>query len=116
MRLEDTEKWARRVEGKNPFVAEQDGTIVGFAELTSNGRISAIYSHHRWQTKGVGGALYKALEVEALRLKLDTLQVESSISASGFFIRMGFHVVEDILNLTDGIRSKSLLLEKKLST
>jgi len=95
-------------------VAEQNGTITGFAELTKMGKVSAFYSHYEWQGKGVGYALYEAIEAEASRLAMDSIQVESSSSASGFFARKGFHVIREKVNLTDGIPSKSLLMQKRL--
>lgn len=114
--LKDVSKWEERIHRKNPFVAEKDGAIVGFAEITETGKISAFYSHCEWQRKGVGEALYEAIEAEASRLEVDSIQVESSSSASGFFERKGFRVMDEKVNLTDGIPSKSLLMRKQLSS
>lgn len=109
-RLSSSSKWKERVEKKKPFVAEKDGTIVGFAEFTKNGQISAFYSHYKWQGKGVGTALLDAIESEAAELGIRTIQVESSMSASKFFERRGFCVVEEKETLTDGISSRSVVL------
>lgn len=79
----DMKKWEDRIRRKNPFVAEQDGNLVGFAELTTEGRISAFYCHYKWQGKGVGSALLAAIEDEATQLEIDTIQVDSSTSAKG---------------------------------
>lgn len=114
-RLSNISKWKERVRRKNPFVAESDGILVGFAELSENGRIGAFYSHYKWQRKGVGKALYEAIEAEALRLKIDTLQVDSSVSASRFFEANGFRIVGEIETVTDGIPSKSLCMRKSLT-
>ncbi|MDH3693309.1 MAG: GNAT family N-acetyltransferase [Gammaproteobacteria bacterium] len=113
-RLKDKSRWEKRIYRKNPFVAEQNETVIGFAELTKTGKIRAFYSHYDWQGKGVGKALYEAIETEASRLEMDSIQVESSSSASSFFTRKGFYVVREKLNLTDGIPSKSLLMQKRL--
>ena len=113
-RLADAPRWAERVHRHNPFVAVMDNQIVGFAEITDAGKISAFYSHWQWQRKGVGDALYDAIEAEAARLNLDHLLVESSTGASGFFERKGFRVVGENETLTDGVPSRSVLLRKRL--
>src|ERR1700761_6912824 len=71
--------WIERLKQKNPFVAEHDGALVGFAELDLDGHIDRFYGHHLWQRKGVGKLLYAAVEAEALRLKLGLLFTEVSV-------------------------------------
>ena len=114
-RLEDRTRWANRIRKMHPFVAEMNNEVVGFAELTPTGEISAFYSHHKCQGSGVGSVLFEAIEAEAFRLQLDCLKVESSLSASGFFARKGFNIVEEKVRLTEGVPSKSVAMEKKLS-
>ena len=111
-RLDNRDDWIDRVKLKKPFVAEIDGKIVGFAELTKKGNISAIYSHHLWQNKGIGSALLKAIAEEADNLGIITIQVESSIVASKFFTNRGFDKIEEKTTLTDGLPSKSVLLQR----
>lgn len=112
-RLDSRDDWHKRVKFKNPFVADVDGEVVGFAELTKTGNISAFYCHHLWQKRGVGCALFEAIEAEAKNLEIEVIQVESSVSASSFFIKMGFKVAEEKTTLTDGISSKSVVLKFK---
>lgn len=38
-KLGDSVKWKNRMRRANPFVAECDGVLVGFAELSESGRI-----------------------------------------------------------------------------
>ena len=111
-RLDNRIDWKERVKYKNPFVAEIDGEIVGFAELTRKGNISAFYSHRLWQNKGIGSALLETIVEEADSLGIKTIQVESSISASKFFISRGFDKIEEKTTLTDGLPSKSILLQQ----
>ena len=110
----DMEKWRKRVRAKNPFVAEQDGFILGFAELTSDGHIGAFYSHHQRQRQGVGTALYQIIEVEALRLGIHSLHVEASTNAKAFFMSMGFGITEEKSNVTCGIPFASFLMRKQI--
>lgn len=110
-RLDKRLAWTERVKYKNPFVAEVDGEMVEFAELTKQVKISAFYSHHLWQRKGVGSALLGAVLRESEKLGIEIIQVESSISASKFFLKRGFDGIEEKTTLTDGIPSKSVLLQ-----
>ena len=88
----DLAQWKRRIMKTNPFVAMNNGQIVGFAELEENGHIDCFYSAHNWQGKGVGSALLNAVEIEALRRGISNLFTEVSITAKGFFENKGFFV------------------------
>lgn len=113
-RTVDMHRWRERVRSKNPFVAERDGAILGFAELENDGHISGFYCHHRWQRQGVGRALYGAIENEASRLHFRALHVESSASAAPFFLSMGFEAV-DVHEFQDcGAPVKNFIMTKRL--
>lgn len=75
---------------KHTFVAEEEGTICGFAQLEENGYIDCFYCHKDYQRKGVGSLLFKALLNKAAELKLNELVTESSITARPFFEDKGF--------------------------
>ena len=88
----DMEQWKKRLAQTNPFVSEIDGQLVGFTELEKNGHIDCFYCDHRWQQKGIGSSLLKAIEAEAARQGISCLFAEASITARGFFEKMGFSV------------------------
>jgi len=111
-RLKDKSAWKEHVRKKNPFVAEIDSQLIGFAEFSTNGKIGAFYSHHHWQRKGVGTALLCRIETEAEKLGIENILVESSLSASKFFESKGFKVMREIEVYADGIVSKSIELVK----
>ena len=113
LRLDNRTDWNERIKYKQPIIAEINGEIVGFAELTKKGNISAFYSHHLWQNKGIGSALLQAIKNEAECLGITAIQVESSISASKFFLNRGFEKIEEKTTFTEGTPSKSVLLQQK---
>jgi len=47
----DPAPWKARLNRSNPFVAEENGKIVGFAEIENNGHIDCFYCAHNWQGK-----------------------------------------------------------------
>ncbi|MBD3242003.1 MAG: GNAT family N-acetyltransferase [Chitinivibrionales bacterium] len=72
--IPDIARWTERIRDRNPFVAELDGTIVGFAELLSDGEIDFFYVHHEHQREGVRGAGFPMavrVQVPVLVLRAD---------------------------------------------
>jgi putative acetyltransferase len=88
----DPSKWKDRLSRTNPFVAEENGELIGFAELEENGHIDCFYCAHNWQGKGVGRALLHAIEHEASKRGMSCLFAEASITAKGFFEKMGYSI------------------------
>jgi GNAT superfamily N-acetyltransferase len=106
--------WHERVKQRNPFVAEHNGKIVGFAELEANGHIDRFYCHHLWQRKGVGKLLYQAIEEEASRMKIVLLFAEVSLTAREFFLSRGFEIVKEETHFICGAIAKRFPMQKKL--
>jgi putative acetyltransferase len=111
----DKNEWASRLERTRPFVAEQDGQMLGFAELVENGEIEFFYCHHDWQHKGVGSLLFKALEAEANRLGFRELTAAVSVTAKDFFLRQGFSIVREQNNVICGSPAINYLMRKDLA-
>lgn len=88
----DFSQWKRRSEKTNPFAAEENGQLTGFAELEKNGHIDCFYCADNWQGNGAGGALLNVIELEASKQSFTGLFAEAGITAKGFFERKGFSV------------------------
>ncbi|MCC4831661.1 GNAT family N-acetyltransferase [Shewanella sp. 10N.7] len=82
--------WVQRVTKINPFVAEVNGVIAGFADLQDDGYIDHFYCSADFQKQGVGDALMQAIFNKAAKLTLNSLYAEVSITAKPFFSRYGF--------------------------
>jgi len=106
--------WIERVRQRNPFIAEHDGKIVGFAELEANGHIDRFYCHHQWQRKGIGKLLYRAIEEDASRMKLALLFAEVILTAREFFLSRGFEIVKEENNLICGAKAIRFQMQKQL--
>lgn len=81
----------------DPFVAVEDGRIIGYADIQSDGHIDHFYCHHQFQGQGVGRRLFSALEEEAAEKGIPRMYSNVSITAKPFFEAMGFFVEEDQL-------------------
>ena len=53
----DMALWQKRVGEMNPFIAELNDQVVGFADLQSDGYIDHFFCHSDYQDFGVGRAL-----------------------------------------------------------
>lgn len=51
----DYDHWQRRLDCKQPFVAEINQKIVGFIELDPDGHIDCMYTHKDYQRQGIAG-------------------------------------------------------------
>jgi N-acetylglutamate synthase-like GNAT family acetyltransferase len=107
-------EWTEGISQKNPFVAEHEGMIVGFAELEPNGHIDRFYCHSDWQRKGDGKQLYQAIEEEACRMKIDLIFAEVSVTAREFFLSRGFEIVLEENNIICDAPAKRFQMQKRL--
>ena len=89
------EKWRKRCERKNPWVAVVDGEVVGFMEFDPDGHIDCTYVSPSHAGKGHMSAIMDRIFEEAHQTNLTRLYAEVSITARPFFERHGFRVVRD---------------------
>ncbi|MBW4439666.1 MAG: GNAT family N-acetyltransferase [Plectolyngbya sp. WJT66-NPBG17] len=87
--------WATVCSGRFTYVADAGGLILGFGELESNGHIDCFYCHKDYQRRGVGRAIYQAIEAKARELQIDRVFTEASITAKPFFQTLGFEIVAE---------------------
>ena len=111
-RYDDPDGWVERIRDRNPFVAERDGVILGFAELEPDGHIDFFYCHHAYQRQGAGSALMRAITEEADRLGLTRLHASVSAAAVKFFLAMGFQIDETRDNLVCGHPARQYLMSR----
>lgn len=85
-----------RMSGRTTFVAILDGSIIGTAGL-GDARVHTVFIHPRHQGEGIGAALLNAVEALGRVKAFKTLTVRSSITAEGFYQRLGYRSVEEEL-------------------
>ncbi|ATG73514.1 GNAT family N-acetyltransferase [Zobellella denitrificans] len=90
----DEPRWVSRFIRTRPLVAMDGKSLLGFAELSDDGRIDLFYVHHARQGEGIGRALMQRLKAEAASRGLSRLYCEASITARPFFEAMGFVALE----------------------
>ena len=90
----DWDAWTARMRGLQPFVAEADGRVVGYADLQTSGYIDHFFVAGKYARRGVGRLLMERIHARAAELGLVRLFSDVSLTAEPFFEHFGFHVVE----------------------
>ena len=88
--VDDEANFAQRLARELTIIASLEGEPVGFASLESNDKIGFLYVHPGAAGQGVGTLLSDALEKIAAAHGVETLGVEASDTASGFFAKRGY--------------------------
>lgn len=110
----DIERWKKSFEKNITFVAEIDGTIVGFADITHDGYLDRLYIHKEYQGRWVAVYLLRAVEKAARELGLAKITTNCSITAKKPAEKMGFVVVKEQTVEKNGIFFINYAMEKKL--
>lgn len=109
------ETWARRIRENQPYVAELDGELVGFADIQRDGYIDQFFVAEKAAGKGVGGALMRRLEQQADSWHLTRLSSNVSLAAQPFFRRFGFRIVQRQTVTISGVSLVNARMEKLMS-
>jgi putative acetyltransferase len=108
----DLMRWQKRVTDMNPFVAEIDGHVVGFADLQEDGYIDHFFCHSEYQGQGVGRSLMEHI-LEAGRLNgVSRLYSQVSLTAREFYEYFGFVVVEKQQVEINGVELTNFIMER----
>jgi GNAT superfamily N-acetyltransferase len=85
---------ASKLEEWHAFVAVVDGRIVGTGSLSGK-TVRAVFVHPAYQGRGIGTKLMDAVENAANVQSVNTLSVQSSITAQSFYAKRSFKVIRE---------------------
>lgn len=95
-----SEKVAQRMTERDTFVAEIAGRIVGTIALGGD-RLRTLFVEPELQGSGLGARLVAHLEAHARAVGVSELKLSSSLTAHGFYERLGYRTVR--LEEHDGV-------------
>lgn len=107
--------WKERFRKYSVYVAEEDGRIVGFTELSSMGHIDCFFVHYEWQRCRVGTRLMERVIATAKKNQILRLNAEVSITAVPFFLGQGFVIVRENETVRRNVKLKQFAMEKWLA-
>lgn len=87
----DLRKWDSSLKAHHSIVAEEDGVILGFADIDETGYLDRLYVHADHQGKGIATALCDQLE----RSVTGKITTHASITARPFFEKRGYQTVKE---------------------
>lgn len=100
----DLAAWDRSFLAHTTLVAEEDGTVVGFADLAEDGYLDRLYVHRDWQGRGVATALCDALPGARV--------THASITVRPFFEKRGWRVVREQQVERHGVLLTNFVMER----
>ena len=106
----DGQAWESSFGEHDTRIAEEDGHIIGFADMDENGYLDRLYVHKDYQGTGVASALCDCLE-QAHKGKIFT--THASITARPFFEKRGYRVKKKQQVERRGIFLTNFVMEKE---
>lgn len=110
----DEIKWANLLAANYTIIAEANGVIVGFGDLTEDGEIDHLYIHKDFQSRGFAHQILHALIEKAKDNGLTAVTAAVSITALPFFIKNGAEVIKKQTVVRGGIELTNFLVHKKI--
>jgi predicted N-acetyltransferase YhbS len=99
-----------KMQDRITYVAIGGNDIVGTAAFDGQ-QARTVFVRPDWHKRGVGAMLMRTVEVLAIERGLDRLSLLSSITAQGFYQRLGYGPVRDVFHGAE----RTILMEKQLA-
>ena len=77
------------------LVAESEGQIVGYGNISSDGYLDHLYVDSKHQRQGIAGTICRKLERHCLDAGIYRISVDASITARPFFEHRGYNVLRE---------------------
>lgn len=110
----DLEAWNRSLLNHDTLVAQEQGQVLGFADVSRVGLLDRLYVHHAHQRQGVASRLCQALEGLAAHRGIVRLETHASITAKPFFEARGYRLVKEQQVMRHGVLLTNFVMEKYL--
>lgn len=98
-----------KMQNRITYVAVDDSDIVGTAGFDGQ-QVRTVFVRPNRHKVGVGSLLMRTVETLALERGLERLSLLSSITAQGFYARLGYSPVRDVFHGAE----RTILMEKHL--
>jgi putative acetyltransferase len=105
----DLETWATRLAKLHTLLASEGSELAGFISYELNGHIEFLYTGPVFERRGVASLLYQHVQNALSGIELFT---EASLIAKPFFLRQGFHVLEEQRVIRRGIAFRRFAMRK----
>lgn len=110
----DAVKWSNSFDGHYALVAEENGELRGFGDITSDGYLDRLYVHCQHQRQGIASGLVHALEQFASQKGSRRLLTDASVTAKPFFESLGFRELQRQEVVRCGVTLVNYHMQKQL--
>lgn len=110
----DRNKWRASLMNNFAYVAESNGSIIGFGDMTKDGYVDRLFVHKNHQGYGASRRIFNRLESDAKKLGLEEMTCEASIMVMPLAIRNGFEVVKKQTKVIHGVSIENYKMRKNL--
>ena len=106
--------WCRPFLEDDTIIAEDNGKIIGFGNITKEGYLDRLFVHAGHQGKGVAKAICSALEDSMKERGISTITTHASITARPFFEKQGYAVLSENIVHRQGVELINFKMEKRV--
>jgi len=107
--------WLERMQTFRPFVVEDAGRPIAYADLQPSGMIEHFFVSGPYARRGVGTLLMKRIHERAAELGLTELESHVSLTAQPFFAKFGFEIVRQQMPVRRGVALSNAVMKKRLA-
>lgn len=105
----DEKAWDASFRAHHTLVAEENGVLLGFADMAEDGYLDRLYVHPAHTGKGVATALVNALEAASPAAQFTT---HASMTARPFFEKRGYRVEQEQQVVRRGVTLTNFIMKK----
>ena len=110
------EHWKELLSVHNYVAAlDQEGHIIGFSSMNTEGYLHSMFVHKDWQHKGVASMLLSEVEKMALGYGVHKISAEVSITARPFFEKHGYKMVKEQKAKANRLYLTNYVMKKELN-
>lgn len=106
--------WSKTLKENFTVIAETDGKITGFADITPSGYLDRLFVHKDYQGTGIASALLEKILEYAYEQNVEKVITEASITARPFFEKHNFVVIQEQQVERSGVFLTNFLMEEQL--
>lgn len=110
----DLNQWCEKFQYSYTLIAEENGLIVGFANIENDGYLNMLYVHKDYQHKGIASRLLNELEEYSTKQNINQIITYSSKTAEPFFSNKGYEITENNIVVRNKVELENYLMKKEL--
>lgn len=111
----DQAGWCERMQTFRPFVVEDAGRPIAYADLQPSGMIEHFFVSGPYARRGIGTLLMNRIHERAAELGLAALESHVSLTAQPLFLKFGFEIVRQQMPVRRGIALSNAVMRKTLA-